>query len=183
MSAANATTGLAALPCTTNVLIYPLTIYFFVTILAGPFYFLYLKLRDCQFSSRGGDKFGSASYDKDKKRFAVTAADESWGIDPAELKFVKVIGRGNMGEVYLGMWRGTKVAIKGMLGNWAKNEDMIMRFKAEIELMNKLHHPNILMFIGAVLDPGDQQQQEEVPQPGRKKGKDDARPANAVSSW
>ena len=176
----------APLQCEVTPLIYPLAVWFFLTILAIPAVVVYLRCfrgrRVTSRSSRGPDMRSSASilttkqskkFDQEKKKFAVTAMDESWGIDPSELKFVKVIGRGNMGEVYLGMWRGTRVAIKGMLGSWAKNVDMIKRFKEEIDIMNKLHHPNILMFIGAVLDNfdlGEEGKAAEVPSsPGKKK--------------
>lgn len=55
--------------------------------------------------------------------------------------------------VHEGEWHGTKVAVKKLVGQWLKNEDMVMRFREEINLMSTLHHPNVLMFIGAVMDP------------------------------
>ena len=68
------------------------------------------------------------------------------------MKFGKIIGQGNVGCVYEGWWHGTHVAIKKLLGSWLFDETMVDRFREEISLMSTLHHPNILMFIGAVLD-------------------------------
>eukprot|EP01029_Cantina_marsupialis_P025028 TRINITY_DN6563_c0_g2_i1.p1 TRINITY_DN6563_c0_g2~~TRINITY_DN6563_c0_g2_i1.p1 ORF type:complete len:727 (+),score=176.77 TRINITY_DN6563_c0_g2_i1:168-2348(+) len=75
----------------------------------------------------------------------------SWMIRFHELKFKKVIGKGNVGIVYDGVWGGTRVAIKKLHSNWCKNKDMVERFRTEIELMSHLHHPNVLMFLGAVI--------------------------------
>ena len=59
---------------------------------------------------------------------------------------------GNVGEVYLGTYRGRFVAIKKLLGTWYKDDEMIERFKEEILLMSTMNHQNVLMFVGAVLD-------------------------------
>jgi serine/threonine protein kinase len=45
------------------------------------------------------------------------------------------------------------VAIKKLLGTWYKDTDMVQRFRDEILLMSTMHHPNVLVFLGAVLDP------------------------------
>lgn len=78
---------------------------------------------------------------------------ESWRIPIRELKFGAVVGKGNVGEVYEGEHRGRVVAIKKLLGTWYKDSDMVQRFRDEILLMSTMHHPNVLVFLGAVLDP------------------------------
>lgn len=77
---------------------------------------------------------------------------ESWQISIRELRFGHIVGKGNVGEVYEGEHRGRVVAIKKLLGTWYKDTDMVQRFRDEILLMSTMHHPNVLVFLGAVLD-------------------------------
>lgn len=88
------------------------------------------------------------------------AATESWQIHFKDLRFGRLIGRGNVGKVYDGRWRSQKVwiaqvlrqmwlmltifqvAIKMLLGGWLKDEEMVERFRDEIYLMSTMHHPN-----------------------------------------
>ena len=43
------------------------------------------------------------------------------------------------------------MAIKTVLPQLCSDEEMINRFKKEIDVFNTLYHPNILMFVGAVM--------------------------------
>jgi len=70
-------------------------------------------------------------------------------INIEDLKFGPKIGVGGYGEVSLGRWHHTEVAIKRV---FQKNGDAGMdNFLKEIKLMSKLSHPNILLFIGACI--------------------------------
>ena len=77
---------------------------------------------------------------------------ESWQIDMNDLRFVKPIGQGSVGEVFEGNYRGNKVAIKRLQGVWTHNDEMVERFRDEIFLMSTINHPNVLIFIGAAQD-------------------------------
>lgn len=46
----------------------------------------------------------------------------------------------------------TQVAIKTLLGSWLEDKRIVERFREEISLMSTLQHPNVLQFIGAVVD-------------------------------
>merc|ERR1712137_107693 len=61
-------------------------------------------------------------------------------------------GRGAFGEVYRGQLHGKEVAIKKLLVQNV-NETSLKEFRQEISIMSNLRHPNILLFIGACLDP------------------------------
>lgn len=51
---------------------------------------------------------------------------EEWGLNPSELLFLKELGRGQFGVVYLGKWKETiKVAIK-TINEGAMSEDDFM---------------------------------------------------------
>lgn len=63
------------------------------------------------------------------------------------------IGMGSFGEVRRGQWNGTEVAIK-IYHEQNLSADLIKEFKAEVAMMARLVHPNIVMFLGAVIEPG-----------------------------
>lgn len=74
-------------------------------------------------------------------------------IDYKELKFLSVIGAGNFGCVYRGEWLGTEVAIKKPHRNIDPRDKE--NFLAEVDLLAKIHHPNIVIFMAASLrEPG-----------------------------
>lgn len=66
--------------------------------------------------------------------------DESCTIEPT------ILGKGQFGEVRLGKWYGSMVAVK-TLHNYdiAENEHL---FEKEIRLMKELHHPCVVQFLG-----------------------------------
>ncbi|RYY36458.1 protein kinase [archaeon] len=73
----------------------------------------------------------------------------SWEIDPDKLKFKHIIGRGNFGEVWLASWLGSPVAVKNINAELQAKEKLVKRFIDEIMLMSILHHPNVVLFLGA----------------------------------
>jgi serine/threonine protein kinase len=78
--------------------------------------------------------------------------DDDWRIRFAELKLGRVIGAGSFGIVHAGVWRGSEVAIK----RFTLTEllpDAVREFHAETMLMSQLHHRNIVLFLGACLEP------------------------------
>lgn len=76
---------------------------------------------------------------------------ESVRIPFDELKLIKLVGRGGMGEVILGEYLGTRVVCKRMLREHI-SVTALKGFRREIELMACLRHPNIVQFIGATWD-------------------------------
>lgn len=60
-----------------------------------------------------------------------------------DIEFEKIIGAGSFGEVLLGTYSGTRVAVKRLLRHRI-NECYLRSFVQELELINKLRHPNIV---------------------------------------
>ncbi len=81
----------------------------------------------------------------------ATTTSAPWEIDFAELKLLKCVAQGSFGTVWRGTWLGTVVAIK--LPHARLSREIKDKFVEEAVLMSKLHHPNIVMFIGACLNP------------------------------
>ena len=89
----------------------------------------------------------------------------------SELKFIKKIGEGGFGEVYLGIWNKKKVAIKkfyfknkqkdpfhlkknskefqNKIPNNLNLKSILLKFIKEIDIISNLRHPNIVLFMGA----------------------------------
>lgn len=75
-------------------------------------------------------------------------------IDVSKLKLGKRIGKGSFGEVYLGHYLGTEVAVKKILANKITPE-FTQEFAREASLMRDLRHPNVVQFIGAAFEEPD----------------------------
>ena len=74
----------------------------------------------------------------------------SWSIDQEHLKITEhVLGRGAYGEVRVGIYQGTRVAVK-------KIHEVILSgyyhelFEREMKIASRVRHPNLVLFIGAV---------------------------------
>ncbi|GAB1220071.1 hypothetical protein ENUP19_0047G0130 [Entamoeba nuttalli] len=75
--------------------------------------------------------------------------------DPDELIEIKKIGEGSFGIVYLGKFRGNKVAIKKMKQiNCKTEEEQIEEFSYEVSMLDKFRSDYIIHFYGAVMIPG-----------------------------
>ncbi|CAL5442371.1 unnamed protein product [Camellia sinensis] len=58
-------------------------------------------------------------------------------------------GRGSFASVYHGIWNGSDVAVRVYFGN-EYGEGTLLDYKKEIDIMRRLRHPNVLLFMGAV---------------------------------
>ena len=76
-----------------------------------------------------------------------------WEIVPWELFIFtdKLLGEGSFSNVYLAKWRETFVVAKVIKEEVLKEKKfLILR---EIDIMSKMHHPNIVQFLGYIDDP------------------------------
>ncbi|VVB11993.1 unnamed protein product [Arabis nemorensis] len=75
--------------------------------------------------------------------------DSSCEIRWEDLQLGEEVGRGSFAAVHRGVWNGSDVAIKVYFeGDY--NAMTWMECKKEINIMKKLRHPNVLLFMGAV---------------------------------
>ena len=95
------------------------------------------------------DEDGEGVRGESTKR-ALQQAAGRWAIPPTELKTGQKIGSGSFGEVFVADWNGTEVALKQMHDR-ALTRSSIEEFSAEIRMMSTLRHPNIVLFLGAVI--------------------------------
>uniref|UniRef100_A0ACD5Z3N9 Uncharacterized protein n=1 Tax=Avena sativa TaxID=4498 RepID=A0ACD5Z3N9_AVESA len=66
-----------------------------------------------------------------------------------EIAIGERIGLGSFGEVYRGEWHGTEVAVKKFLQQDISS-DALEEFRAEVRIMLRLRHPNVVLFMGAI---------------------------------
>tara|TARA_B110000444_G_scaffold257134_1_gene294969 strand:+ start:109 stop:1026 length:918 start_codon:yes stop_codon:yes gene_type:complete len=77
----------------------------------------------------------------------------NWEIPPWELFIFnrRLLGEGSFAKVYLAKWRGTFVVAKVIDANICANEkNLVLR---EFDIMTKMHHPNIVQFLGYIDNP------------------------------
>ena len=85
-------------------------------------------------------------------RRRVHAMENSWRISHRDIVLTgNELGRGGWGIIWLGEFRGQRVAVKQMHDIIQGTEYMELLHR-EINTMSQLRHPNLLQFIGAVLD-------------------------------
>ncbi|KAJ0260814.1 hypothetical protein HA466_0040580 [Hirschfeldia incana] len=90
------------------------------------------------------------SHDHGNDPFLGEAA--KWEIMWEDLQIGDRIGIGSYGEVYRAEWNGTEVAVKKFLDQDFSG-DSLTQFRSEIEIMLRLRHPNVVLFMGAVTRP------------------------------
>ena len=82
----------------------------------------------------------------------VTETENSWKISHKEISLSKnELGRGGWGVIWIGEFRGQRVAVKH-IHELIRSDENLKILNREINTMSQLRHPNLLQFIGAVLD-------------------------------
>ncbi|KAF1322695.1 Tkl protein kinase, partial [Globisporangium splendens] len=79
-----------------------------------------------------------------------------WKLDLAEIRLEKPVGSGRSGNTYSAWWRGTRVAAKVVNTadqNGGLGEEILNEFHREVAVVSKLRHPNIVLFLGAAINP------------------------------
>eukprot|EP00002_Diphylleia_rotans_P013188 TRINITY_DN256_c1_g2_i1.p1 TRINITY_DN256_c1_g2~~TRINITY_DN256_c1_g2_i1.p1 ORF type:complete len:2532 (-),score=481.87 TRINITY_DN256_c1_g2_i1:2062-8733(-) len=73
-------------------------------------------------------------------------------VDYKDLEFGRLLGTGSFGEVYIGKWRGSDVAIKKIIMKKV-TPAAIKEFESEVTIMVELRHPNIVLYMAACIEP------------------------------
>jgi serine/threonine protein kinase len=74
-------------------------------------------------------------------------------LDPEDIKLGEFLGEGVYSEVYKGYCYGTQVAVK-KFKNQGFDPEILKEVRKEVRIMKSLHHPNLLLFLGACTKPG-----------------------------
>lgn len=85
---------------------------------------------------------GSLSFNK-------SSSQDSYVISLDQLEFYEIIGRGGSSTVYKGKYKQSEVAIKAIKKN--SNMNLIKEFHREIDMLSRLRHPNLVLFMGACI--------------------------------
>ncbi|KAI7842069.1 hypothetical protein COHA_004266 [Chlorella ohadii] len=104
------------------------------------------------------------------ERSVFAGETNKWQIEWPELRTIRIIGEGAFGKVWLGRWQETDVAIKqlgslsalgvdtGSLqhdssGGIKLDKEVQRALDKEVNLLKEMRHPNIILFMGVVLEP------------------------------
>ncbi|GAB0097383.1 Tyrosine-protein kinase [Sergentomyia squamirostris] len=85
---------------------------------------------------------------KGKQEFCINSKDfldKGWVYPESDIQLRESIGKGEFGDVKLGILRGEKVAVKML-----KDDGAAQKFLAEASVMTTLEHENLVKFIGLV---------------------------------
>lgn len=63
-----------------------------------------------------------------------------------------LLGSGGYGDVYKASWMGTRIALKKFRKR-TLTRHALKDFIKEIEVLNQLRHPNIVLYMGVSIDP------------------------------
>ncbi|XP_067275309.1 tyrosine-protein kinase CSK-like isoform X2 [Pseudorasbora parva] len=81
----------------------------------------------------------------------VAAQDEfsrsGWALNRKDLKLIQSIGKGEFGDVMVGNYRGSKVAVKCI-----KHDATAQAFLAEASVMTQLRHTNLVQLLGVIVE-------------------------------
>lgn len=76
-------------------------------------------------------------------------------IDFKDIKYepkTDLLGSGGYGDVYKASWMGTSIALKKFRKR-TLTRHALKDFIKEIEVLNQLRHPNIVLYMGVSIDP------------------------------
>jgi hypothetical protein len=75
-------------------------------------------------------------------------------IHSIDVEILQEVGRGSFGIVYRGAWHDTVVCVKHLIGagNVQNEDEFFKQFAKEAQLMSNLRHPNIVMFMGVIIE-------------------------------
>lgn len=83
-----------------------------------------------------------------------------WEVQWPELSILRLIGHGSFGSVYLAEWHQIRVAVKVLVGKEDVNrgqlelpEQVLRDLQAEVAMMSRMRHPNVVQFMGVVAAP------------------------------
>lgn len=70
-----------------------------------------------------------------------------------DLRILEERGRGYFGSVRRAVWCGIEVAVKTVYRQNFRNQDDLALFRRECDILARLHHPNIVLFLGVSQSP------------------------------
>ncbi|XAR49700.1 Non-specific serine/threonine protein kinase [Bertholletia excelsa] len=94
-------------------------------------------------STTGGNAVNKLDPEKDSLDYEILWED---------LTIREQIGQGSCGTVYHALLYGSDVAAK-VFSKQEYSDDVMISFRQEVAVMKRLRHPNVLLFMGAVISP------------------------------
>ena len=78
------------------------------------------------------------------------SANGEWEVPREDFSISSEIGKGSFGNVFHASWRGTPIAAKVLCNSPdSSHKSNICELRTELDLLSRLHHPNIVQLLGA----------------------------------
>ncbi|CAN4118854.1 unnamed protein product [Withania somnifera] len=103
-------------------------------------------VKDTRFLAGGGHVFSAVPSEE------LALDIEEFNIPWNDLVLKEKIGAGSFGTVHRADWQGSEVAVK-ILMEQDFDAERLKEFLREVAIMKRLRHPNIVLFMGAVIQP------------------------------
>eukprot|EP00879_Flechtneria_rotunda_P012306 GHRR01012853.1.p1 GENE.GHRR01012853.1~~GHRR01012853.1.p1 ORF type:complete len:360 (+),score=161.42 GHRR01012853.1:289-1368(+) len=84
----------------------------------------------------------------DVRKLVAKGQAAGWLAQPSEVQLGDLLGQGAFGNTYMAHWRGAQVAVKCVS---VRTDAELNNFLREVDCLAALRHPNIVPFLGAVL--------------------------------
>ncbi|GMH96520.1 hypothetical protein TrST_g12605 [Triparma strigata] len=100
---------------------------------------------------KGGSQIFLKNPNSDKSKGGESDKSYDWEIPFKEINLKSRIGGGQFGDVYHGEWLDTEIAVKIPKTEASPDGSEMKKFLREVKLMSTIHHPNIVLFLGACI--------------------------------
>ncbi|CAL9772515.1 unnamed protein product [Musa acuminata subsp. burmannicoides] len=110
------------------------------------------ELDDAAVAYNEGSLSGASRCSSTEKVLGSQSKVVDWEIDRRFLKMGKKIARGSCGDLYRATYLGQDVAVKILRADQL-NEALLLEFNQEVDILRRVHHKNIVHYIGACVKP------------------------------
>nr|XP_009408295.1 PREDICTED: serine/threonine-protein kinase STY46-like isoform X4 [Musa acuminata subsp. malaccensis] len=110
------------------------------------------ELDDAAIAYNEGSLSGASRCSSTEKVLGSQSKVVDWEIDRRFLKMGKKIARGSCGDLYRATYLGQDVAVKILRADQL-NEALLLEFNQEVDILRRVHHKNIVHYIGACVKP------------------------------
>jgi len=90
--------------------------------------------------------------EEEEKKSEKSSLEDHYILEMGDIKIEKQIGAGGSAKVYKGIYKEIDVAVKRLDLNSIGVGKAKLEFKREVNTLNKIRHPNLVLFIGVAFD-------------------------------
>ncbi|KAI3696701.1 hypothetical protein L6452_29189 [Arctium lappa] len=113
----------------------------------------YVAFSDPRMETANNQRLEGVQLAPNRTTRSVTLDVEVFDIPWTNMALKEKIGEGSFGTVHRAVWDGFDVAVKTLFMEQDFHPERFKEFWQEVAIMRRLHHPNIVLFMGVVTQP------------------------------